>query len=1315
MCRVDPAWKLYDGTPIQKEEESCHVLSFFSVDHLGNTEDMNINCFFVDKTPPLVEKTIHEPVIDVPWELGSSGTGTALVSSQEAYEGDDSVHLLAPLITKYPPSNEARIRIPVDMTLGEISTISWMAMVIDGYIPHVDIIIDTDGDGVKDDALVVEYDKVQPPSDQLLANMNYQTGVWVDTFDDKGIVDDTAGMWLNSGAPGPIGGAGFIYGKLAEWKAGNVDAKVDANTKVIALEIEVDGWIATSEAFVDLVKLNGVGMLALHWVTSDSDIEFTCDDSWKGTAPHPSEDEELCFKVSYDKDTDGYNTDEYCMRYSGAMEGDWCCVSATPKNPFTFNFNENEDSVHDLEYYCRDAVEKASPVYIQYYKVDNNPPIIEKTLNGPQVGDCPPSPESQDLCWIKDWTCGQGNGTDIIINAYDNETLGCAVDEVRCHWWYYLDGSPVKLPVEGYYTSFPIRFYQDTVHELHVECCDGLGNCKEEVETFLVDSSGPNVTKEIIGPKKIDGLVEWIDSVTTINITAVDNPGEPCAVGEDKIYYIDSIKYGPGEMACYDPEQYCGPQQYIDPVVNAYTGPISDLNESCHVLEYWAVDKLGNEGPHEYNCFFVDKTPPNITKDNGLAIPGEGEPMFITPENPYGAFHWVSQNMPITFNCQDVGPHPSGGEKLCVRVSYDYPSWNYITEQYCPHNLTDDGYCCLDMMNDGKGDTTIPPKTFSISFQEDSMHNLEYYCEDAVGKRSEMHTQYYKVDTEPPNVTKVISPPFYGDCPPEPESSDMCYVDTATAIDLNIVDRGEICAVDLVECQWRYQVCGIITGNNSAGMGCTEWSAWNTTMPIKFPEESYHYLEIECWDALGNTWSETELFVVDKTPPKIWKEYGEPHYPAELDSMQYPHWISSSTPITIYADDTDQPHPSGLKELSYRVGIVNDENCMNYTRCQEEEIQANPIVIQSGDSITIPQDSCHLIMITAVDNVGKVSRHKQCVFVDNKSPVPNKTVGEPKTPWDGKDARFYDLDQFCLEPGKCWRTTILTPINLECIDDQPHPVNHETVCFKVELDAEDATETYCDEEHYNGSYNASGDGFCCLEKELDEPFHFGEVSEHNLAYYCVDALGNKGPIDDEKFKVEETKFEIELNRKWNFISVPVRLLDDSMDEVFKDVADTVETVWTYDGEKDEWYVYSPDGNSANDNLDTMLPGWGYWILSSDDDLLVIGGSLMSPAVLPPSKAIAEGWNLIGYYGAEGLEGYYGPVGNGVEAYCALNTIGVSMWDKGFTSLWTYWEPDNPDMWKPYGKYDNMDPGAGYWILAQQDGLYAPSTTCNSLL
>jgi len=189
-CEVDPLWKLYRGVPIKKNEESCHLLQFFSVDNVGSIEDYKVNCFFVDLIPPEVRKD----------------NGQAIQDSD---------------IDEFP-------------------------LITDGIF---------------------------------------------------------------------------------------------------------------------------------HWITPDMPITFTCTDQ----QPHPSGDEELCFKVSYDNDPDGYNTDEYCNKYQGEMtDEDYCCVAVNPDKQFIFNFNENEDSIHDLEYYCEDAVEKKSDVHLQYYKVDSTPPIITK-------------------------------------------------------------------------------------------------------------------------------------------------------------------------------------------------------------------------------------------------------------------------------------------------------------------------------------------------------------------------------------------------------------------------------------------------------------------------------------------------------------------------------------------------------------------------------------------------------------------------------------------------------------------------------------------------------------------------------------------------------------------------------------------------------------------------------------------------------------------------------------------------------------------------------------------------------------------------
>jgi hypothetical protein len=280
-----------------------------------------------------------------------------------------------------------------------------------------------------------------------------------------------------------------------------------------------------------------------------------------------------------------------------------------------------------------------------------------------------------------------------------------------------------------------------------------------------------------------------------------------------------------------------------------------------------------------------------------------------------------------------------------------------------------------------------------------------------------------------------------------------------------------------------------------------------------------------------------------------------------------------------------------------------------------------------------------------------------------------------------------------------------------CEDGEPHPVDHEQVCFNVERNAEDVTDVYCEAYNISGQAYMAEDGHCCLPTEIQD-FYFLETCEHNLEYYCVDALGNKGPVDEEKFKVEDTSFNITLNEKWNLISVPVQLLDDSIDEVFAQCEAEVISVWSYDAVAKNWSVYTPDGDPMDDNLHTMVPGEGYWVLADEPCTLVIGGSLYKPGPsAPPAKEIAgDDWNLVGYYGVDGQDGYYGPMGNGKSAWCTFSSLGDDIWDFMTTSVLGYWQPTEP-VWQEYGRYDRLDPGAGYWMFATQDGKYVRPTMC----
>ncbi len=149
------------------------------------------------------------------------------------------------------PSETCEKRIYIDAhdleieTLSDLNTMEWEANVVDGYLPHVDVLIDTDSDGVADDALVFEYDKVD---DGCGDGTPYPTGEF-NTFDDKGSISDSSWAWLSSGAAGNCpGDVGYTVKILTDWKI--------LDYEVIGFEIEIDNWISNSNSVIKNIKVN---------------------------------------------------------------------------------------------------------------------------------------------------------------------------------------------------------------------------------------------------------------------------------------------------------------------------------------------------------------------------------------------------------------------------------------------------------------------------------------------------------------------------------------------------------------------------------------------------------------------------------------------------------------------------------------------------------------------------------------------------------------------------------------------------------------------------------------------------------------------------------------------------------------------------------------------------------------------------------------------------------------------------------------------------------------------------------------------------
>ncbi len=142
-------------------------------------------------------------------------------------------------------------------TLNDLENISWDVNVLSGYIAHVDVLIDTTGDGVIDDALVFEYAKYVSDCE-----VNYPTGE-VDTFGTHGIVDSSALAWLATAEPGPgctlDTEANFHIYTLSDWKSGRTanSKTIPADVTVIGFDVEIDNWISDSTSDVKNILING--------------------------------------------------------------------------------------------------------------------------------------------------------------------------------------------------------------------------------------------------------------------------------------------------------------------------------------------------------------------------------------------------------------------------------------------------------------------------------------------------------------------------------------------------------------------------------------------------------------------------------------------------------------------------------------------------------------------------------------------------------------------------------------------------------------------------------------------------------------------------------------------------------------------------------------------------------------------------------------------------------------------------------------------------------------------------------------------------
>jgi hypothetical protein len=105
--------------------------------------------------------------------------------------------------------------------------------------------------------------------------------------------------------------------------------------------------------------------------------------------------------------------------------------------------------------------------------------------------------------------------------------------------------------------------------------------------------------------------------------------------------------------------------------------------------------------------------------------------------------------------------------------------------------------------------------------------------------------------------------------------------------------------------------------------------------------------------------------------------------------------------------------------------------------------------------------------------------------------------------------------------------------------------------------------------------------------------------------------------------------ELRLVAGWNLVSLPLVPRTNAITSVLNALiaSNEVAVVWSYTGAPRTWKFYIPGKAST---LTVMNDGEGYWIYMRAADMLGVSGTVIPPAVTPPTYTLLTGWNLVGF-------------------------------------------------------------------------------------
>ncbi|MEW6528876.1 MAG: Ig-like domain-containing protein [Candidatus Micrarchaeota archaeon] len=213
---------------------------------------------------------------------------------------------------------------------------------------------------------------------------------------------------------------------------------------------------------------------------------------------------------------------------------------------------------------------------------------------------------------------------------------------------------------------------------------------------------------------------------------------------------------------------------------------------------------------------------------------------------------------------------------------------------------------------------------------------------------------------------------------------------------------------------------------------------------------------------------------------------------------------------------------------------------------------------------------------------------------------------------------------------------------------------------------------------------------------------------HNVTMIVNDSVNTKRI--DWRFKINSSlqNQSIQLNPKWNLISLALVPDNDNISSVLASIIDDVEIVWTYDSATATWLSYIPGGTSS---LTTLKEGKGHWIKMKDPSIsnnLAIAGTYGYPQgggapEIIPTFSVKAGWNLVSVHLTKPSTQIC-VVFNGLGACSSTandallkSTIGFNASSQQYYSVSSY-----------HQNAENVTRGEGYWIYVSTSGTYPPA-------